>query len=96
MDIVDQQWGRLLNSFNQLLLRPDLLESYREAIFRKGFALNIVWRFIDGTTRPCTRHRCDQRLVYSGDKRSLSQLPKYNNSKWNNCKSVWPIERKTF
>ena len=35
-------------------------------------------------------------LVYSGGKRSLSQLPKYNNSKWNNCKSVWPIERKTF
>ena len=42
VDIVDQQWGRLLNDFNQSLLRPDLLESYGEAIYRKGSALNNV------------------------------------------------------
>ena len=64
--IVDQQWGRLLNDFNQPLPRPDLLESYAEAIFRKGSALNNVCVFIDGTTRPCARPRQDQRLVYNG------------------------------
>ena len=53
VDIVDQQWGRLLSDFNQPLLRPDILESYAVAIYRKGSALNNVWGFIDGTTRPC-------------------------------------------
>ena len=24
----------------------------------------------------------------------MSQIPKYNNTKWNNCKSVWPTGRK--
>ena len=68
VDIADQQWRRLLNNFNQPLLRPDLLESYAGAIYRKGSALNNVWRFIDGTTRPCARPRCEQSLVYNGHK----------------------------
>ena len=55
--------------FNQSLLRPDLLESYGEAIYRKGSALNNVWGLIDGTTRPCARPWRDQRLVYNGHKR---------------------------
>ena len=67
VDIVDQQ--RLLNDFNQPLLRPDILKSYVEAIYRKGSALNNVWGFIDGTTRQCARPRRDQRLVYNGHKR---------------------------
>ena len=67
VDIVDQQ--RLLNDFHQPLLRPDILKSYVEAIYRKGSALNNVWGFIDGTTRQCARPRRDQRLVYNGHKR---------------------------
>ena len=67
VDIVDQQ--RLLNDFNQPLLRPDILKSYVEAIYRKGSALNNVWGFIDGTTRQCARPRRDQRLVFNGHKR---------------------------
>ena len=53
VDIVDQQWERPLNDFNQPLLRPDFLESYTEAIYWKGSALSNVWGFIDGTARPC-------------------------------------------
>ena len=68
VDIVDQQWGRLLNDFNKLLLRLDLLESYTEAIYRKGSTLSSVWGIIDGTIRPCARPRCDQRLIYNGHK----------------------------
>ena len=67
VDIVDQQ--RLLNDFNQPLLRPDILKSYVEAIYRKGSALNNVWGFIDGTTTQCARPRRDQRLVFNGHKR---------------------------
>ena len=67
VDIVDQQ--RLLNDFNQPLLRPDILKSYVEAIYRKGSALNNVWGFIDGATRQCARPRRDQRLVFNGHKR---------------------------
>ena len=67
VDIVDQQ--RSLNDFNQPLLRPDILKSYVEAIYRKGSALNNVWGFIDGTTRQCARPRRDQRLVFNGHKR---------------------------
>ena len=58
VDIADQQGRRLLKNFNQPLLGPDLLESYAEAIYRKGSALNNVWTFIDGTTKPCGRPQC--------------------------------------
>ena len=37
---MDQQWERRLKDFNQPLLRPDIIESYVEAIYRKGSALN--------------------------------------------------------
>ena len=69
VDIVDQQWGRLLNDFHQPLLRPDILESYAEEICRKRSSLNNVWGIIDGTTRTCARPRLDQRLDYNGHKR---------------------------
>ena len=69
VDIVDQQWGRLLNDFNQPLRRPDILESYAEAIYTKISVLDHVWGFIDGTTKPFARPRRDQRLVYNGHKR---------------------------
>ena len=42
VDIVDQQWGRLLNNFNQPFLRSGSLEPYREAINRKVSALSNV------------------------------------------------------
>ena len=69
VDILDQQWGGLLNYFNQPLVRPDILESYAEAIYRKYFALSNVWRFIDGNKRRCARPRRNQRLVYNERKR---------------------------
>ena len=69
VDIIDHQWGRLLSDFNHPLLRPDVLELYAEAIYRKGSALSNVWGFIDGTTRACARPRRDQRLIYYGHKR---------------------------
>ena len=39
-----------MNDFNQPLLRPDILGSYAEAIYKKGSALNYVWGFIDEIT----------------------------------------------
>ena len=42
VDIVDQQWGRLRNNFNQSLLRSGSLDPYREAINRKVSTLNNV------------------------------------------------------
>ena len=48
---MNQRWGRLLSDFNQPLLRLDIMESYAEAIYKKGSALNNVWGFIDGTIR---------------------------------------------
>ena len=42
VDIVDQQWGRLLNNFNQPLLRSGSLEPYRESINRKVSVLSNV------------------------------------------------------
>ena len=46
-----------------------MLLQYSTAIYNRGAPLDQVWGFIDGTTRPCSRPKRDQRQIYNGHKR---------------------------
>ena len=48
---------------------PDLLQTYSEAIHDKGAALDNCFGFVDGTVRPISKPRVNQRAVYNGQKR---------------------------
>ena len=69
LEFIDYTWGRLLSDFNQPFLSPQMLLQYSTAIYNRGAPLDQVWGFIDGTTRPCSRPKRDQRQIYNGHKR---------------------------
>jgi hypothetical protein len=61
--------GHRLTQWNHTILHPQALEQYAEAIHNKGAALQNCFGFIDGTVRPISRPRENQRVVYNGHKR---------------------------
>ena len=69
IDFVYSHWGHLLGDWEKPWLNSRSLQSYADAIHRKGAALNNVWGFVDGTIRPCSRPQTDQRVLYNGHKK---------------------------
>lgn len=69
MNLIFDNWGHLLNEFNQNWLSPENLKLYSNAIHQKGGALDNCWGFIDGTVRPICRPGEFQRIMYNGHKR---------------------------
>ena len=61
--------GHRLRQWNDTILHPQALEQYAEAIHTKGAPLQNCFGFIDGTVRPISRPRDNQRRVYNGHKR---------------------------
>ena len=61
--------GHRLTQWNDTILHPQALEQYAEAIHNKGAPLQNCFGFIDGTVRPISHPRDNQRRVYNGHKR---------------------------
>lgn len=69
LDHVYREFGHLLSTLQQDLLRPEKLREYADAIHEKGAPLTNCWGFIDGTARAIARPSRNQRQAYSGHKR---------------------------
>jgi hypothetical protein len=65
---VDDRWGFLLG-FDPVLLHPERLQEWADAIYQRGSPLPTVWAFIDCTIRQICRPIFGQRAVYSGHKK---------------------------
>ena len=59
----------IYSNFNQPWLFPANLETFCQAIHRKGAALDHCWGFVDGTVRPICRPNAMQRVLYNGHKK---------------------------
>lgn len=58
-----------LTAWNHILTSPPLLQSYADAIQRKGSPVPNCFGFLDGTVRPIRRPQENQGIVYNGHKR---------------------------
>ena len=58
-----------LTQWNDTILNPLALQTYADAIHRKGAAFENCFGFVDGTVRPICRPKENQRIVYNGHKR---------------------------
>ena len=67
MDDIYDRFFHLLHSFDLVWLDP---EAFAEAVHEKGAALTGCWGFIDGTPRPIACPVCNQRIMFSGHKRT--------------------------
>ena len=69
IDYIYQTHGHRLTQWNNLLLNPAALQTYADAIARKGAPLENCFGFVDGTVRPICRPNEHQSTVYNGHKR---------------------------
>lgn len=69
MNHIYNEHHTLLENLDQPWLSREFLQTYASAIHLKGACLSNCWGFIDGTVRPVSRPRKNQRLVYNGHKR---------------------------
>lgn len=67
MDDIYDRFHHLLDSLDLVWLDP---EAFAEAVHEKGAPLTGCWGFIDGTPRPIARPVRNQRIMYSGHKRT--------------------------
>ena len=67
MDDIYARFHHLLDSLDLVWLDP---EAFAEAVHEKGAPLTGCWGFIDGTPRPIARPVRNQRIMYSGHKRT--------------------------
>ena len=67
MDDIYTRFSHLLKSLDLVWLD---LEAFSAAIHAKGAPLDQCWGFIDGTIRPIARPTRNQRIMYSGHKRT--------------------------
>lgn len=67
MDDIHNRYFHLLDSLDLVWLEP---ETFSEAIQAQGGPLTKCWGFIDGTPRPMAQPTCNQRIMYSGHKRT--------------------------
>lgn len=61
------RFGHLLDQLDLAWIEP---ESFSRAIYEKGAPLRNCWAFIDGTARPICRPVRNQRIMFSGHKRT--------------------------
>ena len=66
---VHVNYSRLLTGFGHQWMSPVALEEYARVVHDKGASLDFCWGFIDGTVRPVSRPRQNQRILYNGHKR---------------------------
>ena len=69
LDFIYDTHSHRLTQWNHAILAPPLLQSYADAIYAKGAAIDNCFGFIDGTVRPIARPGEYQRIVYNGHKR---------------------------
>lgn len=69
LDYVYETHAHLVTDWNRDVLAPAALQTYAEAVSRKGAPLDNCFGFIDGTVRPISRPGTGQRVVYNGHKR---------------------------
>ena len=69
LDYIYAVHAHRITPWNQDILNPVALQSYADAIYRKGAALDNCLGFIDGTVRPISRPGERQRVAYNGHKR---------------------------
>ena len=69
IDYIYQTHGHIVTQWNNLLLNPAVLQTYADAIVRKGAPLENCFGFVDGTVRPICRPNEHQSTVYNGHKR---------------------------
>ena len=69
MNFMFERWFHLLRTLNQAWLSRNHLQNYADTIHRKGAPLTNCWAFVDGTVRPISRPKENQRIVYNGHKK---------------------------
>ena len=69
LDYIYETHSHLVTDWNMDILAPAALQTYAEAVSRKGAPLDNCFGFIDGTVRPISRPSTGQRVVYNGHKR---------------------------
>ena len=69
LDFIDNTHSHKITEWNHALLSPALLQTYADAVYAKGAALNNCFGFIDGTVRPIARPGENQRVVHNRHKR---------------------------
>ena len=69
LDFIYDTHGRRIKEWNHDLLSPARLQTYADAVYAKGAALENCFGFVDGTVRPIARPDENQRVVYNGNKR---------------------------
>ena len=67
MDDIYDRFAHLIQSLDLVWLDPEL---FSRVIHDKGAPLEQCWGFIDGTTRPIARPSHNQRIMFSGHKRT--------------------------
>ena len=68
LDFIYNTHGHKITEWNHALLSPALRQTYADAVYAKGAALNNCFGFIDGAVRPIARPGEDQRVLYNGHK----------------------------
>jgi hypothetical protein len=66
--MLDSSWSHLLD-FDHVLLSPENLARYANAVHNRGAPMWTIWGFIDCTIRHICRPIFGQRIVYSGHKK---------------------------
>ena len=90
IDLIFDMHGQRIMQWNPLVLSPDNLQIYAEAIHEKGAPLENCFGFIDGTIRPICRPGQHQRLVYNGpQKDSLVEISVRCITKRDYCAHIW-------
>ena len=69
MDHLYTHCSHLLTSLNQPWLSLDYLETFANATFQAGRALQNCFGVVDGTVRPVSRPGKNQRVLYNGHKK---------------------------
>ncbi len=84
MDDIYDRFHHLLDSLDLVWLDPEV---YAEAVHEKGAPLTGCWGFIDGTPRPIAHPVRNQRIMYSGHKRTHCLKFKV----YKRCKVKWQL-----
>ena len=69
LNMIYDNWGILLTSFNQDWLSPVNLQRYADSVHGSGAPLTNCWGFIDGTVRQVCKPGRNQRTLYNGHKK---------------------------
>ena len=69
IDFIFENHGCRITEWNHTILNYNALQTYADAVYDKGAALDNCFGFVDGTVRPICRLNTNQRVIYNGHKR---------------------------